>query len=159
MWTDISSGMNTVNPLKCIDRNFAFEMTTGNKNILLFDGVCNLCNGLVLFIIRRDKKNKFTFASLQSDGGRQQLNRVGLDNFELKSLILIIAGKYYVKSTAVLKLLKELGGIWSIFYLFMIIPRPIRDFVYDLIARSRYKMFGKREVCMIPTPELQSRFL
>ena len=134
-------------------------MNNSDENILLFDGVCNLCNGLVLFIIKRDKAGRFKFASLQSDNGEQLLNRFGLNTNKLTSLVLIMGDKYFLKSTAVLKLLKELGGIWKTFYIFIIIPRPVRDFIYDLIAGSRYKIFGKRDECMVPTPELQSRFL
>lgn len=134
-------------------------MNESKKNILLFDGICNLCNGLVLFIIKRDKHARIKFASLQSEKGQELLNQVGLDNHELKSLVLVIDDKYYLKSTAVFKLLKELGGFWKAFYIFIFIPRPIRDFLYDLIARSRYKIFGKREVCMVPTPDLLDRFL
>ena len=134
-------------------------MNNSDQNILLFDGVCNLCNGLVLFIIKRDKDGEFKFASLQSDNGEQLLNRFGLSTNKLTSLVLITGDKYFLKSTAVLKLLKELGGIWKTFYIFIIIPRPVRDFIYDLIAGSRYKIFGKRYECMVPTPELQNRFL
>lgn len=129
------------------------------KNILLFDGVCNLCNGLVLFIIKRDRAGKFKFASLQSEIGQEWLTRVGLAKNEFESFVLIQDNKYYLKSTAALKMLSHLGGIWRVFYVFILFPRPIRDFFYDLIARSRYKIFGKRDVCMIPTPELQERFL
>jgi predicted DCC family thiol-disulfide oxidoreductase YuxK len=136
-----------------------FTMEESNAYILLFDGVCNLCNGLVLFIIKRDKAARFKFASLQSESGQQWLNQFGLSNYELKSLVLIVGDKSYLKSTAVLKILKELGGLWRTFYIFIIIPRPVRDFVYDLVARSRYKIFGKRDVCMIPTSDLEKRFL
>ena len=129
------------------------------KNIVLFDGVCNLCNGLVRFIIKRDRFGKFKFASLQSDTGQQLLMRFGLAKNEFESFVFIQGDKYYLKSAAALKVLKELGGIWKAFYVFIFIPRPIRDFMYNLIAKSRYKIFGKRDVCMVPTPELQERFL
>ncbi len=130
-----------------------------NENILLFDGVCNLCNGMVNFIIRRDVKGKFKFASLQSEVGRSWMEKFGLSGKEFESFVLIKKDKYYLKSTAALKTLRELGGVWKIFYVFILIPRPLRDFLYDMIAKSRYKIFGKRDTCMIPTPELEARFL
>jgi predicted DCC family thiol-disulfide oxidoreductase YuxK len=129
------------------------------KNILLFDGVCNLCNGLVHFIIKKDRIGKFKFTSLQSAIGQQWLMKFGLAKNEFASFVLIQGDKYYIKSDAALKMLAELGGIWNAFYVFKFIPRPFRDFIYDRIAKSRYKIFGKRDVCMIPTPELQKRFL
>jgi predicted DCC family thiol-disulfide oxidoreductase YuxK len=129
------------------------------KNIVLFDGVCNLCNGLVRFIIKRDRNGKFKFASLQSEIGQQWLLRFGLAKNEFESFVLIEGDKYYVKSAAALIMLRGLGGIWKVFYVFILVPRPVRDFMYDLIAKSRYRIFGKRNICMIPTPELKERFL
>ena len=129
------------------------------ENVILFDGVCNLCNGLVRFIIKRDKERKFKFASLQSETGQQRLGQFGLEKNEFESFVLIRDDKYYLKSTGVLKMLRELGGIWKLFYVFIFIPRPLRDLLYDAIAKSRYKIFGKRDVCMIPTPVLKERFL
>ncbi|HLA57370.1 MAG TPA: thiol-disulfide oxidoreductase DCC family protein [Puia sp.] len=134
-------------------------MDEPDKNIVLFDGVCNLCNGLVRFIIKRDRTRKFKFASLQSEIGQQWLIRFGLAKNEFESFVLIQDDKYYLKSAAALNTLRKLGGIWKAFYVFILIPRPVRDFMYNLIAKSRYKMFGKRDVCMIPTPELKERFL
>jgi predicted DCC family thiol-disulfide oxidoreductase YuxK len=129
------------------------------KNIVLFDGVCNLCNGLVRFIIKRDRNGKFKFASLQSEIGQQWLLRFGLAKNEFESFVLIEGDKYYVKSAAALIMLRGLGGIWKVFYVFILVPRPVRDFIYDLIAKSRYRIFGKKNICMIPTPELKERFL
>ena len=129
------------------------------KNIVLFDGICNLCNGLVRFIIKRDKTEKFKFASLQSEIGQQWLLRFGLAKNEFESFVLIEGDKYYLKSAAALKMLRELGGIWKAFYVFILVPRPVRDFIYDVMAKSRYKIFGKKNTCMIPTPELKGRFL
>jgi predicted DCC family thiol-disulfide oxidoreductase YuxK len=134
-------------------------MEGSTDNILLFDGVCNLCNGLVRFIIKRDKKGKFKFASLQSEAGRSLLERFGLPQNEIQSLVLIQNDKYYLKSTAALKVLRELGGFWSTFYIFIWLPQFFRDFIYDIVAKSRYRIFGKLDTCMIPTAELQSRFL
>lgn len=127
--------------------------------ILLFDGVCNLCNRTVQFVIKRDSKTKFCFASLQSDFGQTLLKRFGLPLDDFDSFVLIKGNKYYLRSTAVLYVLKELGWIWKLLYAFIIFPRPIRDYVYSLIARSRYKVFGKRDHCMLPTPEQRDRFL
>ena len=129
------------------------------ENVILFDGVCNLCNGLVRFIIKRDKEGKFRFASLQSETGQQRLAQPGLVKNEFESFVLIQGDRYYLRSTGVLKMLRELGGIWKLFYVFIFIPRPLRDLLYDGIAKSRYKIFGKRDVCMIPTPGLKERFL
>lgn len=127
--------------------------------IVLFDGVCNLCNGAVQFIIRRDKEKKFRFASLQSESGQKFLKQYGLPTASFNSFVLVIGDRYFIKSTAVLNVLKELGGFFRLYYAFMILPRPIRDFVYDLIAKSRYKIFGMTYSCMIPTPDLKQRFL
>ena len=126
---------------------------------MLFDGVCNLCNGMVRFIIRRDLKRKFRFASLQSENGRQRLEMFGLSGSDFESFVLIQGDRCYIKSTAALKMFRELGGIWTILYVFIWIPRPLRDFLYDIIAKNRYRIFGKQETCLIPTPELEARFL
>ncbi len=130
-----------------------------NNSIILFDGVCNLCNNSVHFIIKRDKKKRFLFTSLQSDAARDILLQFQLKNSEMDSIIFIENGKIYQKSDAILKIVKHLNGIWKISYGFIIIPKFIRDYVYIIIAKNRYRWFGKREVCMIPTKELQMRFL
>ena len=127
--------------------------------VVLFDGVCNLCNGAVQFVIKHDKKNRFRFASLQSHTGAHLLQQYHLPANELNSFILIDDGKAYTRSTAALKVAKKLTGIWPMLYTFMIIPRIFRDSIYDWVARNRYKWFGKKEECMIPTPELKARFL
>jgi predicted DCC family thiol-disulfide oxidoreductase YuxK len=130
-----------------------------NSKILLFDGVCNLCNGAVQFVIKRDKNTRLKFASLQSEAGQKLLQEFNLPTDEFESFVFIDGDKIYTKSTAALKVAKDLGGFWKLFYAFVILPKPFRDFAYSLIAKNRYKMFGKRDVCMIPTPELKSRFL
>lgn len=137
----------------------SFTMDDPNGDIVLFDGVCNLCNGLVRFIIKRDRAGKFKFASLQSEIGQQWLKRFGIAKNEFESFVLIQGDKYYVKSTGILKMLWKLDGIWKFFYVFISIPHLVRDFVYDMIAKSRYRIFGKRETCMIPTAKLKDRFL
>lgn len=135
-----------------------------NKNeginpILLFDGVCTLCNSLVGFVIRRDPKRMFRFASLQSDTGQRLLQQVKLPSSQLDTFVLIEGDRYYTKSTAALHLFKKLGWLWPLLYLLIIVPRPLRDMVYHWVARNRYKWFGKKDQCMIPTPEIQERFL
>jgi predicted DCC family thiol-disulfide oxidoreductase YuxK len=126
--------------------------------IILFDGVCNFCNGMVNFIIRQDKNEIFRFAALQSKTGQELIKQFHLPgNFE--SFILIQDGKAYQKSTAALRLYNLLSWPWKWTQLFWIVPRPARDVVYNFIARNRYKWFGKREVCMIPSAEIRRRFI
>lgn len=130
-----------------------------DQPVILFDGVCNLCNGAVQFIIKHDKKKQFRFASLQSEAGQQLLQQYNLPVNELNSFILIDEGKAYTRSTGALKVSKKLSGIWPMLYTFIIIPKIFRDSIYDMVARNRYKWFGKKDECMIPTPELKARFL
>lgn len=127
--------------------------------IILFDGVCNLCNGLVQFVINHDKKSIFRFGSLQSEGGRVLLKEHGLPLNDYDSFVYVKDNRVYLKSTGALHVLKDLGGFYKLLYVFIAIPRPLRDFVYSLIAKSRYSLLGKRESCMLPTPELKNRFL
>lgn len=130
-----------------------------NKSIILFDGVCNLCNASVIFIIKRDKKNIFRFATLQSDFGRDLCKRFSFDSVKNESVLLYQNDKLYTHSTAALKISKKLSGLWPILYMFIIVPKFIRDFAYNLVARNRYKWFGKRDSCMIPTTELKHKFI
>lgn len=134
-------------------------MITNHSSILLFDGVCNLCNGIVQFIIKHDPKAKFRFASLQSKTGQALLRKFGLKTDDFDTFVLVRGETYFVRSSAVLRVLHELGGMWKLFYVFIILPAPLRDFFYNAIASSRYKLFGRRESCMVPTPELKQRFL
>ena len=130
-----------------------------DKAIVLFDGVCNFCNGTVNFIIRRDRKDNFRFAPLQSEIGQKLLRQYDLNAPGVDSVVLIENGKAFTHSTAALKIAQQLSGIWQIFSVFQFVPRPARDFFYRLFARNRYRLFGKREVCMMPTPEIKARFL
>ncbi len=130
-----------------------------DENILLFDGVCNLCNGTVQFIIKRDTTAKFKFAALQSEAGQALLTKHNLPLNHFDSFVFIVNGNYYQRSSAALQVAKVLGWPWKLFFSFIIIPKFIRDFFYNLIATSRYKVFGRQEHCMIPTPELRQRFL
>lgn len=127
--------------------------------ILLFDGVCNLCNNTVLFVIKRDRKKQIRFGAIQSQEGKKLLQKFGIDQQYLGSLIFIDEGKVYLKSSGALRLSKYLSGLWPLFYALMVIPAFIRNPIYDFVAANRYKWFGKKEVCMIPTPELKSLFL
>ena len=129
------------------------------SHLLLFDGVCNLCNGTVNFLIQKDKRELFTFASLQSDAGQALLARFGLPQHEFHSFIYIKGNKWYQRSGAVLRVLRDLGGIWKLAAVLLLVPAPARDFLYKIIARNRYRWFGKKDECMIPTPELKKRFL
>jgi predicted DCC family thiol-disulfide oxidoreductase YuxK len=129
------------------------------QHILLFDGVCNLCNGVVKFVIRRDKKAKIKFASLQSETGQRLLKQFNLPTNDPDSFVYIHGEEYHLRSSAALNLMKVLGGGWQLLYLFMAVPKPLRDFCYRLIAKNRYRLFGKEDSCMMPTPELKQRFL
>lgn len=131
----------------------------GDKPVILFDGICNFCNASINFVIRQDKKNIFRFAPLQSVAGQQLAEKYFLPKENFETFILIDEGKVYTRSTATLKLFNLLPWYWKWLQLFWIVPRFLRDKVYDLVARNRYKWFGKKEVCMIPTPEMRSRFL
>ncbi|MEP7146965.1 MAG: thiol-disulfide oxidoreductase DCC family protein [bacterium] len=130
-----------------------------DTKIILFDGVCNLCNSGINYIIDHDKNNRFKFASLQSDAGQSFLKKSGLNNKDFDSVILIEGEKFYTKSTAVLRIAEEFGPLWKLLYVFNVIPAPVRNFFYDIIARHRYKWFGKKDSCRLPTPELQEKFL
>jgi predicted DCC family thiol-disulfide oxidoreductase YuxK len=130
-----------------------------NTPIILFDGICNFCNAGVNFIIKQDKKKVFRFAALQSEAGQKILQQYSLPKEGFDSFVLIDEGKVYKKSSAGLRVYNKLPWFWKWTQLFWIAPRFIRDAVYDLIARNRYKWFGKKESCMIPTPEVRSRFL
>src|SRR5690606_1482082 len=132
-----------------------------NKKIVLFDAICNLCTGTVTFIIKRDGKDKFRFASLQSEVGKQLMEERHIDPSSNNSIIVIEPQvAYYVKSTAAIEIAKELGGLWPVLQVFSyLLPEGIRDSIYEFIAKNRYKWFGKKDSCMIPTPVLKSKFL
>ncbi len=129
-----------------------------NNPIVLFDGVCNLCNSTVLWIIKHDPKRQFRFASLQGDYGQQVLKQFHLPPDALNSFILLKDNQIYTKSTGALKVAKALNGLWPMLYIFIIIPAFIRNSVYDLIAKNRYHWFGKKESCAIPSPALKDLF-
>ncbi len=125
--------------------------------IILFDGVCNFCHSSVNFVIKHDPQSYFKFAPIQSEIGQNLIQKFNLN--EVDSIILIQDEKAFTHSTAALKFIKQLDGFWSWFYIFILVPRPVRDFFYRLFAKNRYRIFGKKDVCMIPTPEIRQRFL
>ena len=129
------------------------------QSIVLFDGVCNFCNGSVNFIIKHDSQNRFKFAPLQSEAAQKLLRQHGLNDADLDSVVLIEDGKAFTRSTAALKVAKHLDGWRSQLSILLIVPSGIRDFFYKLFAKNRYKLFGRTEACMMPTPELRHRFL
>jgi len=127
--------------------------------VLVFDGVCNLCNGLVRFIIPRDPGGYFKFGTLQSVEGANVLERCGLSPGEADTVVLYEKGKCYIRSTAALRVFRRLRGLWPLLYGFIVVPRFLRDAVYTFVARRRYRWFGRRDRCMIPSPENKKRFL
>lgn len=130
------------------------------KLIVLFDGICNFCNDSVQRIIKNDQKDRFRFASLQSEIGQELTCERGLDTSQVDSIILIDPGNaYYIKSTAALEIAKRMDGLYPILQVFLILPASIRDWGYDYIAKNRYKWFGKRDECKIPTPDEKAKFI
>lgn len=130
-----------------------------HSSIILFDGICNLCNGAVQYVIKHDPHQQFIFASLQSDSGQKLLQQYHLAQTNYDSFILIQDNTVFTKSTAALLVAKKLTGLVQLLGKLIIVPAVVRDAVYNVIARNRYKWFGKKNTCMIPTPALQSRFL
>jgi predicted DCC family thiol-disulfide oxidoreductase YuxK len=127
--------------------------------VILFDGVCNLCNSSVNWVIDHDKKNVFKLSSLQSDFGKRRTKELGLGENYMDTIVLDDEGKVYTQSDAIIKILQYTGGIYSASSVFLITPKFIRDSIYRWVARNRYRWFGKRDTCRVPTPELKSRFL
>ena len=127
--------------------------------VVLFDGVCNLCNGVVQFLIRHDPDAEFRFAALQSEAGQALLERFDLPTGEFDSFVLVEGGDYATKSTAALRIARRLGFPYSLLYPFVVLPTFLRDRVYDLVADNRYRIFGKKDQCMVPTPDRRARFL
>ena len=127
--------------------------------IILFDGVCNFCNGSVNFIIARDPQGYFKFAPLQSDVGARLLAENGVDRIETDSVVLIENGQVYTHSTAALRIARKLSGAWRWFYYLVHVPRFLRDGAYKLLAKYRYALFGQKDECMLPSPEVRARFL
>jgi predicted DCC family thiol-disulfide oxidoreductase YuxK len=130
------------------------------KKIILFDGICNFCNASVLFIVRHDKKDVFRFVSLQTTFGQEILNHIGVDIKKIDSIVLYEPGvAYYLKSEAAFKIAYELNGLYKFLGFFSVLPKSITNLFYDYIAKNRYKWFGKKESCMMPTTDLANKFL
>ena len=130
-----------------------------NHHIILFDGICNFFFFFVSFVIKRDKNNTYKFAALQSESGQNLLQKFRLNTSDFDTFVLIANDKHFTKSTAVLMIIKNLKSIVKLLYPLIILPEPIRDFFYDIIAKNRYKFFGKRDACRIPTREEEAKFL
>jgi len=128
-------------------------------DIILFDGVCNLCNGFVQFVIKNDPAQRFRFAALQSDLAQSLLQGMPVPHRNIDSVVLIQNGRFYQQSTAALRVLRHLKGPWPLLYVAIILPKFLRDWLYALVAKNRYRWFGHRDSCMMPTPELKARFL
>ncbi|MFC4305936.1 thiol-disulfide oxidoreductase DCC family protein [Cohnella boryungensis] len=127
--------------------------------VLLIDGQCNLCSGIARFVIRRDSRARFRFASLQSDPGQRLLAEGGLNREDLDTFVMVDNGRYYTKSTAALRTCGKLGLPWSLAWAGLLAPRLLRDRVYDFIAKRRYRWFGRPDRCLVPTPDVSARFL
>ena len=135
------------------------ERWVENIQIVIFDGTCNFCNGSVNFIIARDPESKFNFAPMQGESAKVLMKQHGIDNPDLDTFLLIKDGKLYQRTDAALEIAKDLTGYWKYFQVFRFVPSPLRDIFYRLLAKNRYRLFGKRESCMVPTPEIRQRFL
>ncbi|MEO5860681.1 MAG: thiol-disulfide oxidoreductase DCC family protein [Pyrinomonadaceae bacterium] len=127
--------------------------------IVLFDGVCNFCNASVNFVIERDKAGYFKFAPLQSEIGEGLTAKHGIDAADTDSVIVVENDLAYTQSSGALRIAKQLDGIWSWTYAFVVVPKPIRDLAYRIFAKHRYRLFGRQDACMMPTPEIRARFL
>ena len=142
-----------------VQRGSNVPIEISSHPIILFDGVCNLCNGFVQFVIRRDHRDVFRFGSLQSERAEEILKRLGSEQFDSTSIILLDVENIATEYDAVLKIVRKLRGIWSLLYSLIIVPKFVRVSVYRIVSRYRYHIFGKRESCMIPTPELMDKFI
>jgi predicted DCC family thiol-disulfide oxidoreductase YuxK len=131
------------------------SIAEGQGPVVLFDGVCNLCTASVQFVIARDSRKRFRFASLQSPAAERLLGR----REDLESMVLMEGGRTYRKSGAALRIARRLDGLWPLLSIFLLVPRPLRDAIYDWIGRRRYRMFGRRDSCWLPGPDLAARFL
>lgn len=136
------------------------ESLPKDKKIILFDGICNLCESSIQFIIKRDKKDTFRYVAIQSEIGQKIIKHIGIDTSKTDSIILYLPGRaYYYKAEAALLIAKDLSGFYSILGYLSFIPNNLKNLIYDYIAKNRYKWYGKKESCMIPTPELKAKFL
>jgi predicted DCC family thiol-disulfide oxidoreductase YuxK len=139
--------------------NFTTISNMESPAIILFDGVCNFCNGAVKFVLLRDKKNAIKFAALQSEIGQALLKQHGISADRFDSFVFLEQGRLYTRSSAALRVCKYLRGLWPLLYGFIIVPAFARDAMYDWIAKNRYRWFGKQDKCMVPSPGTRERFL
>jgi predicted DCC family thiol-disulfide oxidoreductase YuxK len=130
-----------------------------NSHIVIFDGVCNFCNWAVNFIIKRDPEAKFVFTPMQSELAKDLMLKYQIDNVGVDTFLLIKDGRCFIFSSAALEITKDLSGVWYLFLVFKIVPAKIRDYFYKVFARNRYKLFGRKTTCMVPTSDLRSRFI
>jgi predicted DCC family thiol-disulfide oxidoreductase YuxK len=130
-----------------------------DQPVLLFDGVCNLCNGFVRFVVRFDSAGRYLFAPLQSDVGRELLDRLDMPTESIETVVLVDEESVSTKSTAALRVLRELDGPWPLLSPLVVLPTGLRDRVYDLVATHRYRVFGRTDECQVPDPEIRERFL
>ncbi|MBH5317719.1 thiol-disulfide oxidoreductase DCC family protein [Paenibacillus sp. GSMTC-2017] len=135
------------------------ERSNENLLVALIDGHCHMCQTITRFLVKHDHKGKFRFAALQSTAGKQLLAQGSLKDKTFDSFVLYDNGKYWIKSSAALRVAQRLGGWWALLYVFIIVPPPIRNIVYDWVARNRYRWFGKSDVCLMPTKAVMARFL
>ncbi|MFD1953145.1 thiol-disulfide oxidoreductase DCC family protein [Paenibacillus thailandensis] len=129
------------------------------NSLVLIDGECNLCNGLVQFIIKRDKAGRFRFAPLQSPVGQRVLREGGMNVSDFDTFVLVESGRLYTRSAAALRIVRKLDGGWPLLYGLTVIPSALRDAVYRIVAKNRYRLFGRKDACLLPTPEVRNRFL
>lgn len=127
--------------------------------VIFFDGVCNLCNASVQFVIAHDKKDQFKFTALQGGYAKEMLPKFNADSEKLNTILLLEDGKLYTKSSAALRVARKLNGLIPLLYVFLLVPKFIRDWIYDIIAKNRYRCWGRQESCWVPTPELKNKFL
>ena len=127
--------------------------------VIIFDGICHLCCGWIRYLIRKDKTMKFRFATIQSETGQKVLNEVPENEKMMESIIYVKGNQYFRESSAILEILTDIGGFWKIVVVLKLIPKAIRDKIYQFIAKRRYRYFGKRTTCLLPTPENKKRFL
>jgi predicted DCC family thiol-disulfide oxidoreductase YuxK len=130
-----------------------------DEPVVLFDGLCHLCSGTVRFILPRDRARRFRFAPLQSEAGRHLLEASGIEPDPTGTIVLIEGPRAWTRSTAVLRIARGMSGLWPLFYLFIAVPRPLRDWVYEIVARNRYRWFGRRDQCFLPGEEDRERFV
>lgn len=136
-----------------------FTGAMDKRHIVIFDGVCNFCNGAVNFIIQRDPGGKFVFTPMQSQLAKELIDKHGFNNVGVDTFLLIKNDKCHIWTNAAFEITKDLTGYWYLFNILRIIPRPVRDWLYRLFARNRYSLFGRTDACMVPTPELLGRFI